>query len=119
MENDCAVLVWSISASNLGASDSEDPPSTCKYSRGDHVDEELGAGDPVGAGADESALLGLIRTGRKPICKSLLSAQANRTPNLLINLDLMARNLRTPLVRGAATSRSSPENNVTECLILT
>jgi hypothetical protein len=31
--------------------------------------EELGAGDPVGAGADESAALGLIRTAALRICK--------------------------------------------------
>src|SRR4030095_5821610 len=31
--------------------------------------EELGAGDPVGAGADESAALRLIRTAPLAICK--------------------------------------------------
>ena len=31
--------------------------------------EELGAGDPVGAGAETSAALGLIRTAALAICK--------------------------------------------------
>jgi hypothetical protein len=33
------------------------------------INEERGAGDPVGAGADESALLRRIKAGRISICK--------------------------------------------------
>ena len=40
-----------------------------RYSIKDHVVEGLGACAPVGAGADESASLRLIKTGRLPICK--------------------------------------------------
>jgi hypothetical protein len=39
------------------------------YSIKGRVCEGLGAGAPVGAGADESASLRLIKTGRLPICK--------------------------------------------------
>ena len=39
------------------------------YSTKDQVFEGLGASAPVGAGADESASLRLIKTGRLPICK--------------------------------------------------
>lgn len=40
-----------------------------EYSIMDQVFEGLGASAPVGAGADESASLRLIKTGRLPICK--------------------------------------------------
>lgn len=40
-----------------------------RYSIKGHVFEGLGAFAPVGAGADESASLRLIKTGRLPICK--------------------------------------------------
>lgn len=39
------------------------------YSIKGHVYEGLGAGAPVGAGADESASLRLIKTALLPICK--------------------------------------------------
>ena len=46
--------------------------------------EELGAGDPVGAGADESAALGGIRTAALAICKraptDLRVTSASRAP---------------------------------------
>jgi hypothetical protein len=44
------------------------------------IHEVLGAGDPVGAGADESALLRLIRTGPISICKPRLSAHIDVLP---------------------------------------
>ena len=40
-----------------------------RYSAKGHIFEGLGACAPVGAGADESASLRLIKTGRLPICK--------------------------------------------------
>ena len=42
-----------------------------RYSVKDRNFEGLGACAPVGAGADESASLRLIKTGRLPICKRL------------------------------------------------
>jgi len=41
---------------------------------------ELGAGDPVGAGADESAALELIRTAALAICKRAPSEFPSRAP---------------------------------------
>ena len=44
--------------------------ANCKgYSTKGQVCEGLGASAPFGAGADESASLRLIKTGRLPICK--------------------------------------------------
>lgn len=43
--------------------------STLEYFIRGLVCEGLGAGAPVGAGADESASLRLIKTARLPICK--------------------------------------------------
>lgn len=48
----------------------EHPPEyRNEYSIKDRIFEGLGAGAPFGAGADESASLRLIKTGRLPICK--------------------------------------------------
>ncbi len=40
-----------------------------RYSNKGYIVEGLGASAPFGAGADESASLRLIKTGRLPICK--------------------------------------------------
>jgi len=78
------VLDVSQSASDPSVSDSysrrpiewplEFPPGhpieyQMRYSAKGHIFEGLGACAPVGAGADESASLRLIKTGCLPICK--------------------------------------------------
>ena len=50
------------------------------FEAGDQVDEELGAGDPVEAGADDSALLGLLEPSENQFA-SLYFPQSNPDHN--------------------------------------
>jgi hypothetical protein len=58
-----------------------------RYSSKDQVFEGLGASAPFGAGADESASLRLIKTGRLPICKRL----APHFPQQVIHIEWLIR----------------------------
>ena len=71
---DLSALILSVLGDRYSRDPLEYPPEhpheyQMRYSSKDHVFEGLGACAPVGAGADESASLRLIKTGRLAICK--------------------------------------------------